>query len=95
MADPLENIGEEIRKKLKDLDEFAFSQGKIPLKYKYLIAMAIDASHGASEGVKALADEAIKNGATKDEINEVLRIVLYIAGAGGVFPAAQGLKNLK
>ncbi len=93
--DPLEKLNEEIRGKLKDLSDFAFSEGKIPLKYKYLIAMAIDASHGASEGVKTLADEAIKNGATKDEINEVLRIVLYIAGAGGIYPAAQGIKNLK
>ncbi len=93
--DPLEKLNEEIRRKLKDLSDFAFSPGKIPLKYKYLIAMAIDASHGASEGVKALADEAIKNGATIDEINEVLRIVLYIAGAGGIYPGVQGLKNLK
>jgi len=93
--DPLEKLNEEIMEKLSDLSDFAFSQGKIPLKYKYLIAMAIDASHGASEGVKALADQAIKNGATMDEINEVLRIVLYMAGAGGIYPAAQGLKNLK
>ncbi len=93
--DPLEKLNEEIREKLSDLSDFAFSHGKIPLKYKYLIAMAIDASHGASEGVKALADQAIRNGATMDEINEVLRIVLYMTGAGGIYSAAQGLKNLK
>ena len=44
----------------------ALSEGSIPLKYKFLIAMALDAEHGAVDGVKVLAMQAMAEGATKE-----------------------------
>jgi alkylhydroperoxidase/carboxymuconolactone decarboxylase family protein YurZ len=71
----------------------ALSEGSIPLKYKLLIALALDASHGAVEGVKALAMQAMEEGATKEEIMEAVRIANFICGVGSVYTAANALRN--
>ncbi|MEM2128901.1 MAG: carboxymuconolactone decarboxylase family protein [Candidatus Methanosuratincola sp.] len=73
---------------------FAFSEGAIPTKYKLLIAMAIDASHGTSGGVRALAEAAMRAGATKEEIGEALRVAFYISGCVSFYTAADGLSNI-
>jgi alkylhydroperoxidase/carboxymuconolactone decarboxylase family protein YurZ len=74
--------------------ETALSQGAIPLKYKFLIAMALDAADGASDGVRMLAMQAMSEGATKEEIMEAVRIAQYITGVGSVYTAANGLKGI-
>lgn len=56
--------------------------------------MAIDASHGASGGVRALAEAAMRAGATKEEIAEALRVAFYISGCGSFYTAADGLGDL-
>jgi|Deesub1362A_J573_1020465.scaffolds.fasta_scaffold09811_4 alkylhydroperoxidase/carboxymuconolactone decarboxylase family protein YurZ len=95
--DPLESLrrlDERTYEFVKEAENFALLEGEIPLKYKLLIAMAIDASQGADEGVKVLAELAMKNGATKVEVVEALRIAIYIAGAGAAYTAARGLLSL-
>ena len=95
--DPLQSlkeIDEELLALVRKSEALAFSEGKIPLKYKYLMAMAIDTCQGASEGVKALAKAAIENGASREEIAETLRIAIYICGAGAAYTAAKGLDEL-
>ena len=97
MADTLKSLADldgELFELVKRSEELAFSEGKIPLKYKFLIAMAIDACMGAEEGVKVLVKAAMENGATKEEVSEALRIAVYIAGAGAAYTAAKGLKDL-
>ena len=74
--------------------EFALADGALPKKFKLLIAMALDAAHGASEGVKSLAQAAQDAGATKEQITEALRVAQYVSGAGSVYTAARGLKEL-
>jgi alkylhydroperoxidase/carboxymuconolactone decarboxylase family protein YurZ len=74
--------------------ETALSQGAIPLKYKFLIAMALDAAEGAADGVRMLAMQAMSEGATKEEIMEAVRIAQYITGVGSVYTAANGLKGI-
>ena len=69
----------------------AFSEGVIPIKYKYLIAMALDASHGTSEGVATLSKLAIDKGANEQEIAEVLEVLHYICGGGSIYTASVGL----
>lgn len=52
-GDPHEVMRKVDQKLLEEVEgarRFAFSEGAIPVKYKLLIAMAIDASHGASGG---------------------------------------------
>jgi alkylhydroperoxidase/carboxymuconolactone decarboxylase family protein YurZ len=56
--------------------------------------MVLDAVHGASDGVQSLAWEAIKAGATKEEIAEALRVAQYICGVGCVYVAARALKEV-
>ena len=73
---------------------FSFKDGALSKKTKYLIALALDASHGATEGVKALALEAKKNGASKDEIMETLRVVNFISGVGCIYTASRALKDI-
>ncbi|WP_094228994.1 carboxymuconolactone decarboxylase family protein [Methanolobus psychrotolerans] len=74
--------------------ENALSEGSIPLKYKLLIAMALDAEHGAVDGVKVLAMQAMAQGATKEEIIEAIRIANYIGGIGSVYTAANALRDI-
>lgn len=96
--DPLkvyEKIDPEIRRVVENFRIFAFKDGALPAKIKILIAMALDASHGAAEGVKTLANLAMKAGATKEEIGETLRVALFVCGAGSAYTAAYGLKELK
>jgi alkylhydroperoxidase/carboxymuconolactone decarboxylase family protein YurZ len=74
--------------------DLALADGALPRKVKLLIAMVLDAVHGASEGVQALAREAIKAGATKQEVTEALRVAQYICGVGCVYTAASALREV-
>ncbi len=95
--DPLnviEELDEDVFRSIRDLEQLAFSDGEIPVKYKILMAMAIDAVLGADEGVRSLAKAAIHAGASKREIAEAVRVAYYIGGAGSIYTAAKGLKDL-
>ncbi|MEN3050198.1 MAG: carboxymuconolactone decarboxylase family protein [Candidatus Methanosuratincola petrocarbonis] len=90
----MRKIDQRLFEQVEGARRFAFSEGAIPVKYKLLIAMAIDASHGASGGVRALAEAAMRAGATKEEIAEALRVAFYISGCGSFYTAADGLGDL-
>jgi AhpD family alkylhydroperoxidase len=98
MAEHPLKVYEELDPKLLDLvnntRDLALADGALPRKVKLLIAMVLDAVNGASEGVQALAREAIKAGATKEEISEALRVAQYICGVGCVYTAARALKEV-
>jgi alkylhydroperoxidase/carboxymuconolactone decarboxylase family protein YurZ len=91
-------IYEDLDPKLLDLvndnRDLALADGVLPRKIKLLIAMVLDAVHGASDGVQALASQALKAGATKEEIAEALRVAQYICGVGCVYTAARALKDV-
>jgi AhpD family alkylhydroperoxidase len=74
--------------------DLALTDGALPRKMKLLIAMVLDAVHGASDGVQSLAREALKAGATKEEITEALRVAQYICGVGCVYTAARALREV-
>jgi alkylhydroperoxidase/carboxymuconolactone decarboxylase family protein YurZ len=71
-----------------------YSDGALPRKFKLLIALAFDASHGAVGGVKGLALRAMEAGATKEEITEALRVAYLLGGVGSVYIASQALKEV-
>jgi AhpD family alkylhydroperoxidase len=79
---------------LRSEDEWAFADGALPKKTKLLIAIAYDAAHGAANGVRSLAQQAINAGATKEEIGEAIRVAYVLSGIGSVYVASQGLKEL-
>ncbi len=79
---------------LKSADEVVYFDGALPRKIKLLIALAFDAAHGAANGVRALALSAMKEGATKEEIAEAVRVAYHLTGVGSVYTASQGLKEV-
>jgi alkylhydroperoxidase/carboxymuconolactone decarboxylase family protein YurZ len=90
----LEKLDPKLLKLVKDTRDFAHSEGVLPQKFKFLIAMALDASHGTAQGTLACARGAMQAGATKEEIMETFRVVQYICGVGTVYTAAQALEQL-
>ena len=84
----------ELFESIMSAGKMSFAEGTVPVKYKMLIAMALDASHGAAAGVRSLAQQAMAAGATKEEIMEVLRVVYNVSGVASMFTAAQALSDL-
>lgn len=89
-----EKVDPELLKIVQNTNAFALADGALPRKIKLLIAMALDAAHGTVEGVKALTEQAMKAGATKEEVMETLRVAQYISGVGSVFTAARAFQEL-
>lgn len=84
----------DLMRHLKETDEVVYGPGALPKKYKILMAMAFDAAHGAVPGVKALAQAAMREGATKEEIFEALRVAYHLSGVGTLYAASAGLKDV-
>ena len=96
-GDPLkvfERLDPELLKLVGNTRELALADGALPKKVKLLMAMALDASHGTVEGVRALSQAAMRSGATKEEIAETVRVAHYISGVGTVYTAAHALEDL-
>ncbi len=74
--------------------ELAFEDGAVSAKHKALIALAIDASKGAADGVRSLAQQAMRAGATREEIQETLHVVYAVCGGSSMFTAAAGLDGV-
>ncbi len=89
-----EKIDPELLNLVRTTNTFALADGTLPRKFKFLIAMALDASHGAVRGVTSLAQQAMKAGATREEIAETMRVVQYISGVGSIYTAADALKEI-
>jgi alkylhydroperoxidase/carboxymuconolactone decarboxylase family protein YurZ len=90
----MQNLDPELVRRMRESEEFAYADGALPRKFKLLIAMAFDASHGAIGGVRSLASQALKAGATKEEIAEALRVAYLLGGIGSVYIGSQGLKDV-
>ncbi len=91
---PLEELDPKLFSLVQETQKLALGEGALPRKYKLLIALALDAAHGATQGVKSLAQEAMRAGATKDEIAETLRVAHYISGVGSVYTASRALGEI-
>jgi alkylhydroperoxidase/carboxymuconolactone decarboxylase family protein YurZ len=89
-----EKLDPELLKHVENSNEFVFTDGALPRKFKLLIGMAFDASLGAVQGVNSLARQAMEAGATREEINEALRVAYYLSGVGSIYTAAEALKEL-
>ncbi|MEJ2050137.1 MAG: carboxymuconolactone decarboxylase family protein [Calditrichota bacterium] len=79
---------------LEKTNELVYGEGALPKKYKYLIAMAFDAAHGAVNGVRSLAQSALREGASKEEIAETFRVAYQLCGVGSLYIGSQGLKDI-
>lgn len=63
----------------------------IPKKYRELIVMAIGMATGTETTMKVHAKIAMDNGATLDEIFEVIRIIFFTCGVTKLLPALETL----
>ncbi|MFC1991416.1 carboxymuconolactone decarboxylase family protein [Chloroflexota bacterium] len=90
----MENLDPKLFKLVQETQELALSDGALPRKFKLLIALALDATHGATDGVSSLAQAAMNAGATKEEIAETLRVTQYISGVGSIYTASRALKDI-
>ncbi len=90
----MRKLDPEFMKYLEDTDALVFADGALPRRIKLLIAMAFDAAEGAQGGVRALAEQAMKAGATKEEIAEALRVAFHLSGVGCLYTASFALKDI-
>jgi len=90
----LQKLDPQIMEHLQTTNALIYADGALPKKFKLLMAMAFDAAHGAQGGVRALANAALREGATKEQIAEALRVAYYLAGVGSLYTASQALKEL-
>jgi alkylhydroperoxidase/carboxymuconolactone decarboxylase family protein YurZ len=92
--DVFKRIDPELLKLIENNRDFALADGELPRKFKLLIAMSLDATHGKVEGTMSLARQAMEAGDTKEQVTEAIRVTQYISGAGSMFTAGRGLKEL-
>ncbi len=90
----MKKLDPEFMQHIDATDALVYADGALPRKFKLLMAMAFDAAEGAAGGVRALAEQAMKAGATKEEIAEALRVAFHLSGVGSLYAASFGLKDL-
>jgi alkylhydroperoxidase/carboxymuconolactone decarboxylase family protein YurZ len=90
----MKKLDPEFMKHIDATDALVYADGALPRKIKLLMAMAFDAAEGAAGGVRALAEQAMMAGATKEEITEALRVAFHLSGVGCLYTASFGLKDL-
>ncbi len=71
------------------------SDGALPAKTKILMALAVVASKQCERCTVAQMKSALNNGATKEEIMEVMDVIFITSGAPAVAACRDALKLLK
>jgi alkylhydroperoxidase/carboxymuconolactone decarboxylase family protein YurZ len=90
----IQRLDPKLMAQLTEAHDLVFYEGALPKKFKLLMAMAFDAAHGAQGGVRALAQEAMTEGATSEEIVEALRVAWHLSGVGSLYTASLALKDV-
>ena len=67
----------------------------IPKKYRELMIMILGCARGVETTIKVHGHNALKEGATVQEVGEALRIALMICGASAIIPAAELFEELE
>lgn len=91
----LQDLDPKLMSLVEDSRKLAFGDGALPVKFKILIALALDASHGAVDGVRSLAEAANRLGASNEEIAETLRVTQFISGIGSLYTSSRALRELQ
>lgn len=73
-------IDEGLADALSSLYIEVWGEGDIPMKYKHLIAFAIAASNNNIESALKIVERLAKFGATRGEIIETLKLVMWTSG---------------
>ena len=94
----LEILGEldsESLKKYNRCNNKLLSDGALPAKVKILVALAVVASKQCERCTVVQMQSALKNGATKEEILELMDVIFITSGAPAVAACRDALKLLK
>jgi len=75
------------------LFKVSFVEGTLPLKIKEIIAMCMGLAVNCPECSKGHAKEALKAGATEDEVAEALAVALMYVG-GPMFPRSRAIEEI-
>lgn len=81
----------ELFKSVHGMVQKVMAPGKLDVKTKLLIAIAVDAAKGARPGVVNLSKQAKRMGVTSEEINEALSVAMasanleFLASADAAF----------
>ncbi len=67
------------------------AENTIPRKYKELMVMAVGMATGTATTMNVHAGLAMKNGATVDEICEVIRMIFFTCGVTKLLPILEQL----
>ena len=67
----------------------------IPKKYRELMIMILGCARGVETTILVHGNNAVKEGATVQEVGEALRIAMMICGASAVIPAAKLFDELE
>ena len=92
--DVFAQLDPELLKRLGEAHALDLSDGALPKRTKLLMVMAIDACLGSFHGVRALAEQAMQAGATRQEVAEAIRVAYYVGGASALYTAGRGLEGL-
>lgn len=81
----------------QNVADFAFlnSPSALSAREKFLIALALDSMANKPAGSKHYGEEAVKAGASKEQILDTLTIVRMFAGRGALATACEALRQFK
>ena len=72
----------------------AYAEGALSSKVKRLIAMAVALKVGCTNCILAQIENALNEGATKDEILETLQVLVAMGGTTGIAESLRVIKFL-
>jgi alkylhydroperoxidase/carboxymuconolactone decarboxylase family protein YurZ len=78
---------------LKIRELATYTPGGLDVKTKLLIACALDIAHGSISGARTLAQRARENGATDEEIADMVRVLYSTGGLQNLSTAVEALSN--
>lgn len=90
-----QNFGDDFQKIISEYHHEIWGKGVIPLKYRYLIALATAVFDENETRAKLEMGKAIKNGANKEEILEVLKQQVWMKGAPTLVQIAPLVKYME
>lgn len=91
----IEQLDPTFLKSYKRCDKKLLSDGALSAKSKIFIALAVVASKQCESCVMSQMKSALHHGATKDEIMEVLDVIMLTSGAPAVSACRNALKLIK
>jgi AhpD family alkylhydroperoxidase len=76
------------------VNEFAYKDGALSSKVKRLIALAVALKVGCTNCILIQTEKALEEGATKEEIIEVIQVLIAIGGTSGIAESLRVIKFL-